>query len=253
MIREIDKIFTKSKIYKADYVYIYSDFRKIFSSKKDNPEKSVKSLLNFFLKKGITCIIPSFSYSKKRFDIDKTKSSVGFLGNYVLKNFNHTRSEHPIFSYIAIGKNKSIIKKIGKSAFGSDSVHARLYKKNCYFLNFFRPLKQGNTLVHHIEQNNKAKYRFDKKFETKVFFHDNYVGKNYSAFVRKNLKNKSTSFTFEKIFKKIKNKKYFFKFIKKNYNILIYPYDVFYDDLDNHFKKDNNIFIKKSKSLIIQR
>ena len=84
MIREIDKIFTKSEIYKADYVYIYSDFRKIFSSKKDNPEKSVKSLLNFFLKKGITCIIPSFSYSK-RFDIDKTKSSVGFLGNYVLK------------------------------------------------------------------------------------------------------------------------------------------------------------------------
>ena len=78
-------------------------------------------------------------------------------------------------------------------------MHARLYK-NCYFLNFFRPLKQGNTLVHHIEQNNKAKYRFDKKFETKVFFHDNYVGKNYSAFVRKNLKNKKAPLLlFEKI------------------------------------------------------
>jgi len=245
MIQKINKTFLKSKIYNAKYVYIYSDFTKLFYSKKNNPEKLVKSFLNFFLKKGITCIIPSFSYSKKRFDIDKTKSTVGFLGNYVLKNLNHTRSEHPIFSYIAIGKNKSIIKKIGKSAFGSDSVHARLYKKNCYFLNFFRPLKEGNTLVHHIEQNNKAEYRFDKKFETKVFFQGNYIGKNYSAFVRRNLKNKSTSFTFGKILKKIKNKKYFFKFINKNYNILIYPYDVFYDDLDTYFKKDNNIFINK--------
>tara|TARA_B100000575_G_C23026184_1_gene590944 strand:+ start:113 stop:853 length:741 start_codon:yes stop_codon:yes gene_type:complete len=245
MIKDIDKIFIKSKIYKADYVYIYSDFRKIFYSKKNNPEKSVENLLNLFLKKGITCIIPSFSYSKKRFDINKTRSLVGFLGNYVLKNFEHTRSEHPIFSYIAIGKNKSIISKIGKSAFGSDSVHARLYKKNCYFLNFFRPLIQGNTLVHHIEQNNRAKYRFEKKFHTKVFFHNKYLGKNYSAFVRRNLKNESTFFTFEKTFKKIKDKKYFFKFVNKNYNLLIYPYDSFYNDLNKLYKKNNNIFIKK--------
>lgn len=246
MIQEINKIFIKSNIYKANYVYIYSDFRKFFYLNKNNPERAVKSLLNFFLKKGITCIIPSFSYSKHRFDIDKTKSSVGFLGNYILSNFKHTRSEHPIFSYIALGKNKSIVKKIDKSAFGLDSVHARLYKKKCYFLNFFRPLEQGNTLVHHIEQNNNASYRFEKKFNTKVFFHDKYLGKSYSAFVRKNPKNKSTFFTFDKILKKIKDKKYFFKYPKKNYNILIYPYDNFYDDLNEHYKKNNYIFIKKN-------
>ena len=76
---------------------------------------------------------------KGSFDLKRTKSGVGFLGNFIMKNLNFERSEHPLFSFIAIGKNKKIVKNIGISAFGKDSVHQRLYKKNASFLNFFRP------------------------------------------------------------------------------------------------------------------
>ena len=40
MIQEINKIFIKSNIYKANYVYIYSDFRKFFYLNKNNRKSS---------------------------------------------------------------------------------------------------------------------------------------------------------------------------------------------------------------------
>ena len=69
-----------------------------------------------------------------------------------MKNYQFERSEHPIFSFVAIGKKRKIVKSVGKSAFGKKSVHSRLLNKNTFFLNFFRPLEKGNTLIHHIEQ-----------------------------------------------------------------------------------------------------
>jgi aminoglycoside N3'-acetyltransferase len=245
MIEEINKILKNSKIYNAKYVYIYSDFRSIFQIEKKNPTLFIDKFLNLFLKKNITCIIPAFTYNiKKDFNIDTTQSKVGFLGNYVLKNFKHTRSIHPLFSFIAVGKNSNILKKISKSAFDKNSVHGKLYKKNCYFLNLCRPLNQGNTLVHHIEHLNKAKYRFNKVFETKVFIKKKLIGSNYSAFLRKNLNDKKSIFSFSKVIKKIRKKNYFFDYKVNNLEILIYKYDKFYDDLNSLYKQDNKIFLK---------
>ena len=77
------------------------------------------------------------------------------------------RSEHPIFSYAAYGPNKNIVKNIGKSAFGHDSVHQRLLFKNCcFFLHIGRSLLD-NTMVHHVEQNLKANYRLIKFLKQK--------------------------------------------------------------------------------------
>ena len=168
MINELKKIIKKKDLYKAKYLYIYSDFSKFFEHNKKDPKRSVKILLDFFIKNGITCVVPSFSYTTVgNFYVNKTKSKVGFLANFIMKNFKYERSEHPLFSFVAIGKNKKIVKKIGKSAFGTDSVHSRLLNNNSYFLNFCRPLSNGNTLVHFIEQLKSAEYRFDKKFKTK--------------------------------------------------------------------------------------
>ena len=245
MINEINKIFKVSEIYKAKYVYIYSDFRTIFEIEKKKPTMFVNKLLNLFLKKNITCIVPSFSYNKiDDFHLNSTKSKVGFLGNYILEKKKHVRSEHPLFSFIAIGKNANILKKIDKSAFGKNSVHGKLYKKNCYFLNLCRPLIQGNTLVHHIEHLNKAKYRFNKTFKTKLFKNKKLVGTNYSAYLRKNLNDKKSIFTFSKALSKLKKRKYFFKHKFYNSEILIYKYDNFYNDLNLLYKQNNKIFLK---------
>ena len=245
MISEINKIFKKSDIYKSKFVYIYSDFRAIFEIEKKKPIIFVNKFLDLFLKKNITCIVPTFSYNiEKNFYLESTKSKVGFLGNYILKEKKHIRSQHPLFSFIAIGKNANILKKISKSAFSKNSVHGKLYKKNCYFLNLCRPLIQGNTLVHHIEHLNNAKYRFNKVFKTKLFKNKKLVGSNYSAFLRKDLNDKRSIFSFAKTLKKLKNKKYFFKHKFFNSEILIYKYDDFYDDLNFLYKQNKKIFLK---------
>lgn len=245
MIEKIDKIFKKNKLYNYKYIYIYSDLTLLLKLTTQNPSKTIIQFLNLFIKKGITCIIPSFSYTtKNKFIIQETKSKVGFLGNFVLKNLTHSRSEHPLFSYIAIGKNKKIVKKIGKSAFGKDSLHERLFQNNSCFLNFCKPLYTGNTLVHHIEQNNEISYRFEKRFSTKIYNKDKYLGTNYSAYLRKNVKNVKTSFTFKKTMKHLKNKKYIKISEFENLKIEIYDYDLFYKDLTNLIKKNKKIFIK---------
>ena len=108
MIKELDKVFEKTGLYKASYIYIYSDFRIFFENNKVNPEKKVSSFLNLFLNKGITCIIPAFSYTTNgEFHIENTKSKVGFLANYVMKNYQFERSEHPIFSMLLLEKKKN--------------------------------------------------------------------------------------------------------------------------------------------------
>ena len=117
---DVIKAFNKSKIYKYDFVYIYSDLRYFLLNNKDNPIKFIEKIVKYFLDNQVTIIIPTFSYSKKSFDIKKSKSNLGVLSNYILSMKDSLRSEHPIFSYSAIGKKKSILKNIGKSAFGED-------------------------------------------------------------------------------------------------------------------------------------
>ena len=246
MINELNKIFKKTEIYQANYIYIYSDFRYFFNFNKKNPKKSVKSFLELFTKKGITCVIPAFSYTTSgNFIVENTKSKVGFLANYLMRNFKYERSEHPLFSYVSIGKNKKIVKNVGKSAFGKNSVHSRLHKKKTVFLNLFRPLKDGNTLVHHIEQKNNANYRFNKRFNTKVIKNKKNLGSNFKAYVRKFKNKKDHVFTFKKIYKDLLNKDFMKHFTYKNEKIFVYDYDEFYGYLEKKYNENNNIFIKK--------
>ncbi len=246
MINELNKILKKTKIYQANYIYIYSDFRYFFNFNKKDPKKSVRSFLKLFTNKGITCIIPAFSYTTSgNFIVEKTRSKVGFLANYLMRNFKYERSEHPLFSYVSIGKNKKIVKNVGKSAFGKNSVHSKLHKKKTFFLNLFRPLKDGNTLVHHIEQKNNANYRFNKKFNTKVIKNKKNLGSNFTAYVRKFKNKKDHVFTFKKIYKDLLKKDFMKYFTYKNEKIFVYDYDEFYAYLEKKYKENNNIFIKK--------
>ena len=239
----LKNIFKNSSIHNYNYVYIYNDLR-FFLAQNINDTDFIDKLLNIFLEKKQTIIIPSFSYSKKKYELQNTKSEVGFLSNYILKKKNSLRSEHPLFSYVALGPKKNIVKKIDKSAFGSDSLHSRLLFKNACFLHIGRNLKYGNTLVHHIEQNLNANYRFDKIFKTKVYKNNKYIGTNFKAFVRKNYK-KKYSFTFNKILKKNELKKMinYLNHEKEFKSIFYYSYDKFYFFLHELYLKENNIFI----------
>ena len=245
IIRKINKILLDLGIFNVKYVYIYCDLRNLISYFKKKPADGAKKFLDLFKKKGVTCITPAFSYtSKGQFDLKFTRSKVGYLSNYILKKENFTRSKNPVFSYVSVGKNKNLLNKLGKSAFGKNSLHEILLNENCYFLHLNRPLKDGNTLIHHIEQINKANYRYEKVFKTKIYDNNRYVGNNYKAFVRKNLKSKYHESTFLKAYKKMKNKKYIIRKKFKNLEIQVYPYQEFYADVNKLFIENSKIFIK---------
>ena len=80
------KLFENSSIMDFKYIYIYGDLR-FFLAQNVNDKKFIHKLLNYFISKKITIIVPSFSYTKDKFYLNKTKSKVGFLSNYILKNF----------------------------------------------------------------------------------------------------------------------------------------------------------------------
>ena len=247
-LNNLKKLFNSCEFKNYKFIYIYSDFRFFLSENKSNIETFMTQFLNTFLKNNQTIIVPTFSYSKKKFDVKTEKSSLGFFSNYLLKLKGVQRSEHPIFSYAAYGQDKKIVKKIGKSAFGKDSIHERLLFKNCCFLHIGRDLIEGNTMVHHVEQNLAAKYRFEKTFKTKVYNNKKYIGTNYSAYVRKK-NNKGSEFTFIKAVKKIKEKKIIFKLNnQKNLkSIFYYSYDEMYFFLHELFISNNKIFLKYPK------
>ena len=244
---KIIKIFNQNKIKDYDFLYIYSDFRYFLLKHKNEPLRFIENFIEYFLSNNVTIIVPSFSYSKIKFEIDKTPSSLGFFSNYILQKKQSIRSEHPIFSYAAMGKKRNIIKSVGYSAFGKDSLHARLLYNNACFLNIGRPLIKGNTLVHHVEQNYNAKYRYDKKFKSIVYNKNKKISSGkYSAYVRHLNYKSANKFTFKKVLKKLKKEKFI-----KNYgeeelynNINIYPYDVFYFKLHQYYYNDKNIFIR---------
>ena len=81
---DLEKIFYDSEIFKYDYIYIYSDLR-YYLIKYGNHFS--KNLLNLFLNKKKTIIVPTFSYTTfGNFYKDKTKSALGFFSNYILNN-----------------------------------------------------------------------------------------------------------------------------------------------------------------------
>ncbi len=247
MLKNFDSIkntLNNFEIQNYKFVYIYSDFRYFFTVFKRDPIKFTDNFINYLLDLNLTIIVPTFSYTTKGvFDVSKTKTNLGFFNKYILKNKKSFRSEHPIFSFAAIGRNKNIVLNVPKNAFGRDSVHDRLFKNNACFVNIGRSLNEGNTLIHQIEKINNCSYRFEKEFKTKVYKNKKYIGTNYSAFLRKNI---HTKMCFNKIYRIIKKEKFFLHYGNdmEFSNINLYSYDSFYYCLDKNFKKNNKIFLK---------
>ena len=103
-------------------------------------------------------------------------------------------------------------------------------------------------MVHHMEHIFKANYRYNKIFPTKVYSLNDYIGKNYSAYVRKNISNRDFFVNFKKVYKKIKNNSFIFNYgdPKKFSNITVHSYDIFYEKLKQLYNQNKNIFINKS-------
>ena len=233
----------------ADIIYIYSDFRTFGRQLEKFPNRQAffQTFIDPFLERDKTIILTTFTYTTSGdFNTLTTPAKFGALNKWVLKQEDVLRSEHPLFSYAAIGPRAELIQHIGKSAFGRDSVFDRLRGQNTAFLYLGRPVSLGNTLLHHIEHLSGATYRIHKAFPTEVYRGEEFIGTNYTAFLRRlDVEEETFAFQFSKATQHLWDR----GLIRQTgsdqdfTNISCLSYDHTADCLFELFSKDPTIFI----------
>ena len=186
--------------YDPDIIYLYSDFRTFGRHLEEFPTRAAfcDALVSPLLQRGKTLVVTVFTYTTEgRFDVLSTPTKLGVLNKWILAQPGVCRSEHPLFSYAAVGPQAELVLNIGKSAFGHDSVFTRLLGQRAAFLHVGRPVWMGNTALHHVEHVGGATYRTHKAFRTEVYRGAAFVGSDYSAFLRRmDVPGEAFTFTF---------------------------------------------------------
>ena len=192
-IRELSKLlesyYQQLGVYAYDVVYIYSDLRGFASQLTEEVSRDdlFQAVVAPLLDKGTTILTPTFTYTTSgAFEVTETQTKLGAMNKWFLSQDEVSRSEHPLFSDAALGPQSALVENVGKSAFGAESVFDRLHNRGCGFLHLGHDLsKHGNTVIHHVEQMCGATYRLHKAFETKVYRCGDYIGADYTAFLRR--------------------------------------------------------------------
>ncbi|MBA1339687.1 MAG: Aminoglycoside N3'-acetyltransferase [Pelagibacterales bacterium] len=241
------KSFVDKYLNNYNFVYLTTDLRGFIKTFPDiHPDEICDFIINTFIKKKITVIIPTYSYSNKgKFIIESTQSNLSYFTKWFLTK-KIERSEHPIFSVASRGPKSKIVMNIGKSAFGYDSIFERLLKNKTSIFHLGRPFNYGNTITHYIEQSVGASYRHNKNISTSVYKKKKLIGKNYSIFARNsNLKDKKYITNSKKIDLILKKKKLITQIgnEKKLTNITHLDFKKIYHVMCNSFYNDNKIFI----------
>ena len=246
----------KCNIKKNDIVYVSGNLSSFGHCETKNinkiPEIFFKALIEVIKKEG-TIIVPSHTFflanTKRIFNIKLSKSISGSFSNYILKQKNVVRQEHPFSSSAAVGKKaKYICSNNTKSVYGLGSPFDRMIKLNAKFLSLGMPINLNCSQVHHAELMMNVPYRYNKKFSHRIKKNNKTYKKDFNMFVLKEQHLK---------IKRNKNKKIIENFTKKEKifrsklgNNFIYSYNLkkFYEINMKLFKKD--IFCWVGKKLI---
>ena len=248
-LQDLQDAYERVGAYDADILYIYSDFRTFGQHASEFPDKNAfcDAIVEPFISRGKTIVVSTFTYTTSgRFDVAATPTRLGVLNKWILGRSGVRRSEHPLFSYAALGPQASLVEGIGKSAFGAESVFTRLSGRKAAFLYIGRPVWMGNTSLHHVEQICGATYRVHKAFTTEVYRRDAFVGTGYSAFLRRlDVEGQTFAFTFREASSRL-----FESGLVRQVgsdedltNISLHPYDETIDALTDLFYRDPTIFI----------
>jgi aminoglycoside 3-N-acetyltransferase len=262
-VNEIITGFKKLNFRSTDNVYLgidlgkifINDYQKIFESgdltlneiRKYSINKIIENLKSYF--KNGTIIVPSFNFDyfkERKFNKNQTKSSLGPFENSFIKAKGVSRSNHPIFSISAFGKNKKkILTPCGLFSFGQNSPFNNFIKNNVIFLNIGLPFKSSCTYVHHVEHLSGVNHRYYKAVSGKVFESGKYINKTYYSFVRYKSVMEKVKRAEYKIEGLLKNKKYL-KEVKnsKVYLSKVYAKNVF-SCANKALQLDPSFFLEK--------
>lgn len=136
-----------------------------------------------------TIIFPTFNWDFCKgiaFDYYNSPSRTGALTTAALKRKDFKRTKHPIYSFAVWGKDQNYLCNLeNRSSFGSDSPFGYLHKQRAKMLIIGLDYQKSFTFVHHVEEIEKAPYRFQKDFTAPYI---NELGfeevRTYSMYVR---------------------------------------------------------------------
>lgn len=156
---------------------------------KFNPNRLIDAFCRAVGKEG-TVLIRTFSWDfchKKGFDVEKTLSQAGALGNIALKRSDFRRTKHPIYSWMVWGKYQEYLCSLDeKESFGPRSVFAwEDSNPDAFQIIIGSPSTNGLTLFHYVEELVGVPYRYIKEFTDK-YVDDTGIEsmKTYSMYVR---------------------------------------------------------------------
>ena len=187
-----DKIKTlvkKLKIKKNEVIMLHGDAAVIGQLDIKNINHNLKIFFDQIIdkvgKEG-TILIPTFTYSfikNKIFNLEKSKSEVGYFSEVFRNRKDTYRYCHPIFSFSIYGK-KIYNKENYKSCFGKKTIFDDFFKKNGRIIVLGNAFEKAATFSHYIEEQNVVKYRYYKNFKGKIIKKNKEFDVDVSYYVR---------------------------------------------------------------------
>ena len=153
-----------------DTVFISADLKNIaYALKSNNKIVHIDQFIDNFkliLKNG-TIVIPAYTDNLKNlgtFNYLKDKPTTGSISNKVFKRKDFTRSNDPLHSVLAWGKNTDQILALkDNSTFGENSIYSFLHQQNAKFIFIDVHIENSFTFVHYVEEHLVVNYRTFEK------------------------------------------------------------------------------------------
>lgn len=189
-----DQIISKiNGIENGDTVYVVSDILRLSIISKEfgirfDMNRFIDSILDRVGSQG-NVLIPVFNWGFCRgegFDIRKTVSRTGALGNAVMKRDDFKRTKHPIYSFMVWGRDQQLLTDMDPvDSFGPGTIFEYMDQQDAKVLVIGLPALSGVTYIHHVEQMVGVPYRYNKEFRgTYVDREGNVSEKGYCMYVR---------------------------------------------------------------------
>jgi aminoglycoside 3-N-acetyltransferase len=236
---------------KKPVFFISTNLFNLGLSKKDSDNFSKYLLTELGKFKDSTILVPTATLNildtKEIFNKLETKSSrMGFFSEYVRRKKKSSRSNHPLWSFTALGYySKKIIKNVPKTCYGRNSVFDRLLDYNSYYINF-GDIKSSLAPIHYAEQMAGVPYRFFKEFKIKSQIQNKVKIDTYyfyamieSLKIIKDDNNKIIKILLkDRVIKVFKNKKF---------NVYFAEYNKLIKNLFQIYDKNPKIYLKNEK------
>jgi len=137
-----------------------------------------------------TWLVPNYSYSfckRKPFNIQETKSDVGYFTELFRHQPGVIRSSDPILSVTGIGPYTiELFNDLSNECYGKGSLYERLVKYNAFICNVGVGFRYA-TFIHHVECMIGVPYRFNMTFEGEIIDHDTRRYRKMIYYARKSL------------------------------------------------------------------